>query len=106
MMNKQPTHSSGDWTWNGELLASKVVTGDIDDCWGWTGAQGPHGNLFGAWKLGKQQMTQATRLLYIQDREQDIDGYMIRHACGNKYCTNPRHFAIQEDNRNLYASRR
>ena len=82
----------GEWTWNSDTLLKKVVKGTEEECWTWTGSTGPHSNLFGAIKNGRRQMTQATRILYRELYNEDVDGYEIQHTCKNKYCVNPSHW--------------
>lgn len=84
----------GDWTWNSQVLWSKIVDTDPDSCWAWLGAVGPQTNLFGVRKNGKAQMTQARRILYRDVYNEDCDDLQIRHTCGNKYCMNPHHFSV------------
>jgi len=89
----------GEWTWNTEVLWSKIVKTDDDSCWAWLGAVGPQTNLFGARKNGKPQMTQTQRILYRDVTGEDCDDLQIRHSCGNAYCLNPSHFKILPNQR-------
>ncbi len=85
------THHHGDWAWNNPLLMSKAEPGlQEDDCWQWRGAQGPMGNLFGAYKNGRPQMTQANRLIARQHGH-EIDNLAVFMRCHNKFCCNPLH---------------
>lgn len=89
----------GDWTWRAELLESKVVKQGEDEHWGWTGSRGPSGNLFGAAKAGRKQMTQAVRLYYQQLTGIDCRDLQIKHSCADKYCMNPAHWYTKPNNK-------
>ena len=81
----------GIWSWNQELFDAKVQKGAADDCWSWTGALGPFGGLFGAFKNDKNQMTQARRIAYMIATGREIETKSVRNTCGNKFCMNPAH---------------
>jgi len=83
--------TSGEWTWSHERLQAKIQTADDASCWNWTGARGPQGNLFGAYKNGQQQMTQANRLIYARHTNTDITGKHVFMTCRNKHCCNYNH---------------
>lgn len=83
------THKSGDWSWNSDLLWSKVIK--TNKCWTWSGAHGPYGALFGAYKNNKQQMTQVRRLIWGEIHQCDITNIAVHHTCGNRMCVNPDH---------------
>jgi hypothetical protein len=92
------THTSGSWTWDSELLWSKVVK--KPGCWHWTGAQHKSAALFGAYKNGIQQMTQVRRLIWAElNNTPDIDELAIRHLCQDRQCCNPAHLFATETNR-------
>jgi len=40
MANEQ-NKTIGEWTWNSEILWSKIVKTDDDSCWAWLGSVGP-----------------------------------------------------------------
>ena len=84
------------WTWNSELVLSKVDKGNQWDCWEWTGAQSPAAPLFGARKNNRPQMTQAARILYREYYNEDCEEREITHDCGNKNCMNPDHWLIKD----------
>lgn len=96
-MKKTPpeTKSVGPWTWRPDLLHPKVEQGPEDACWPWRGSVSPSAPIFGAKKSGKPQMTQATRILYMDRTGQDITNYEIRHTCGNRMCVNHRHWELR-----------
>lgn len=106
------THQVAEWTWNHDKLLSKLVKGQhLDDCWQWLGSQGPQGNLFGAYKRKESgeyqaQMTQANRLMAMAETGEDLTGQCVFMRCGNRHCSNPRHFVIQPkkgaDKRGIY----
>lgn len=84
----------GEWSWNSQRLNSKIQKSTDDECWTWTGSRGPQGNLFGAYKNNKQQMTQANRLIYAEHTNKPIEGQQVRMACYNKTCCNPHHMTV------------
>lgn len=84
----------GMWTWNSELVLSKVNKKGKNDCWEWLGAQSPAAPLFGARKNNKPQMTQAARILYREYYNEDCEEKEVAHDCGNKNCMNPSHWEI------------
>lgn len=98
MVNKrrpQDITTIGQWSWNSQTLLSKVQRGtNPNDCAVWLGARGPHAPLFGAYKNNKQQMTQATRILYREIFKEDCEEKEITHSCGNRYCVNENHWEI------------
>ena len=85
----------GEWSWKPDLLMSKIVQGELDECWGWIGATSPHANLFGAKKNGHPQMTQAARLIWQTVKQQPLGDLEVRHTCGNRYCSNWNHMATE-----------
>lgn len=92
--NRVITHQIGDWSWDTNKLHEKIKPIENSTCWAWTGSKGPQGNLFGAYKNKKNQMTQANRLLLMEKTGQSCERIAIRMRCANKYCCNPSHFAI------------
>jgi hypothetical protein len=99
------THQVGPWAWDSKKLHAKQRQGTTDECWEWIGSKGPHGNLFGAYKQGtnglQQQMTQANRLLYMEQVNEPIDDISVTMKCANKYCCNPSHFEIMPNKRTM-----
>jgi hypothetical protein len=98
----------GKWSWDPELLMSKIIKRDTDDCWGWSGSVAPHANLMGARKNNRPQMTQAPRLIWMTHTGQDVSELEVRHHCGNRFCTNishmftkPNHMRYHKDGRLL-----
>jgi len=90
----------GDWAWNDKILWSKVeVSLDPRDCWPWQGAMSPTGALFGARKNGLAQMTQARRLVWMSQNNEDAMLYRMTMKCNNQECVNPDHFELKENNR-------
>ena len=92
------------WAWNRHRLEQKIERGDSEDCWRWRGGSGPDANLFGAYRRlesgeYRTQMTQASRLIYRQEFRAPVNGKKVVHACGNKYCCNPNHMALEPDYR-------
>jgi len=95
------THQIGAWSWNTETLHERIVKGADNECWSWTGSKNQHGNIFGAFKNGKGQMTQSNRLLYMEQVNEPIDHLSVKMTCGNKHCSNWNHFYTGKNNRNL-----
>lgn len=92
----------GQWTWNSEILHSKIVKTEPDECWQWLGASGPQTNLFGAQRNGKAQMTQARRILFRDVYERDCEDQRIKMKCKNAYCMNWHHFDTMPNQRKFY----
>lgn len=90
--SRKITHRIGSWSWDTEKLHLRIVKTDIDKCWAWTGSSNKFGNIIGAFKNNHQQMTQANRLLYMEQVNDAIDHLSIKMKCGNKHCSNPSHF--------------
>jgi hypothetical protein len=96
-LKRETTHSSGAWEWNTNFLHAKVVKGKKADCWAWTGAITPYGNVIGAYKNGKNQMTQPNRLLAHELYGMPLDeNHTVKMSCFNRYCCNHNHFFIRE----------
>lgn len=95
------THRVGNWSWDTNLLHKRIVKTEADSCWAWTGSSNAYGNIFGAYKNDSQQMTQANRILFMEIHMEPIDHLSIKMTCGNKHCSNPRHFYTDRNLRNL-----
>jgi len=91
----------GPWGWDDDRLWSKIKKTDkVSDCWIWQGSMSPSGALMGAWKNnGKQQMTQARRLVWMSVNQEDVSPYRVTMQCQRQDCLNPHHFEIKETNR-------
>jgi len=88
----------GAWSWNDEILWSKVeVTLDTKECWLWQGAMSPTAALFGARKNGKPQMTQARRLIWMSENNEDATPHRMTMTCMNHQCVNPSHFKLERN---------
>lgn len=93
----------GDWSWDDNRLWSKVeVDLDTTKCWLWQGSMSPSGALFGGYKGGYRQMTQARRLIWMSENKEDVKPYAIKLTCGCQDCVNPRHFRLEENNRKAW----
>lgn len=88
------THRIGEWSWDADSLLAKQERGHEHACWQWKGSRGEQGNLFGAFKNDRAQMTQANRLIYATMINDRIDNVSVRMRCMNKWCCNPNHFNI------------
>lgn len=88
------THRIGEWAWSTDNLHKRIVKTTADSCWDWTGSQNPQGNIFGAYKNGRPQMTQSNRLLQMEILGESIQGQDVRMSCGNRHCSNPNHFQL------------
>jgi hypothetical protein len=93
------THRVGAWSWNTEKLHARIIKKDPDKCWAWKGSSNDYGNIFGAFKNDQQQMTQANRLLYMEQVNDVIDHLSIKMKCGNRHCSNPNHFYTDKNAR-------
>lgn len=100
-LQRKITDQCADWAWDTEKLNKKIESRSQDQCSIWRGSQGPYGNLFGAYKNGQAQMTQANRIIYMDRTKEDITEYQIVMRCHNRYCCNFDHMIKQEGNRRL-----
>lgn len=102
----------GDWSWSSANFWSKIIKGDENECWTWTGSTSPYGPLFGGTKLNKQgkfkqQMSQARRFLFAE-----VNGYWLQtrqavyHTCHNKHCMSPHHLTLERQRRPQYLLKR
>ena len=90
----------GAWGWNDELLWSKIeVSLNTEECWTWTGSMSPSGALLGAFKNGVQQMTQARRLVFMSETNEDATPYRVTMKCQRQDCVNFHHFELKPNNR-------
>ena len=98
---QQPGHKTvGQWAWNDNRLWDKIeVSLDPNECWQYFGSMSPSGALLGAWKNGVQQMTQARRLVWMSENNEDVTPYRVTMKCANQACCNPNHFIIKPTNR-------
>jgi hypothetical protein len=86
----------GVWSWNNDILWSKIeVSLNPDECWNFQGAMSPSGAIFGARKNGKSQMTQARRLVWMSENNEDVSPHRITMKCKNQQCVNPQHFELK-----------
>ena len=95
---KRITHEVANWQWDHDKIEKKMQKGTDDECWSWTGAKGPYGNLMGAHKntdgQWHPQMIQVNRLLAMEQLNEDISDRAVYMRCGNIFCCNPNHFSI------------
>jgi hypothetical protein len=98
---KKPGYKQvGAWGWDNDRLWSKIeVSLDPEECWPWQGAMSPSGALMGAFKNDVQQMTQARRLVYMSETNEDVTPYQVTMKCGNQTCCNFSHFELLPTNR-------
>ena len=97
---KQGYKEIGSWGWDDHRLWSKIeVNLDINECWPWQGSMSPSGALMGAWKDGQQQMTQARRLVYMSQNNEDVTPYRVTMKCGRQDCCNFHHFELKANNK-------
>jgi hypothetical protein len=91
----------GPWSWNDEILWSKIeVSLDTNECWPWSGAMSPSGAIFGVRKNGHAQMSQARRLVWMSENNEDVTPYRVTLKCKNQACLNFHHFELKANNRN------
>jgi len=94
--NRKITHEQDGWAWDSRKIDRKLKrTDNPDECWAWLGSVSPGGNLMGAYKNNKPQMTQVNRLLAMQEFNCSLIGQQVRMTCGNHRCSNPHHFRIE-----------
>lgn len=99
------THHCGTWSWNDPLFWTKIERRGVNECWPWLGSQAYAANLFGAYRNLRRQMTQAPRILWMTTRDEPVEGFLVRHTCGNRYCMNPDHLILQAEQRGEYFER-
>ena len=100
-MRKGKRKSVGEWTWNSDVLWSKIKQ-NPGECYEWLGSTGPNTNLFGAQRNGIGQMTQARRILYRDITGEDCSDLQITMRCMNAYCMNFEHFETKPNQRKYY----
>jgi len=86
------THSVGAWTWNHDNVLKRIDS--AGECWTWLGSRNNWSNLFGAFKNGRAQMTQANRLIYMATTDQAIEDHAVAMTCGNKHCCRFDHMTL------------
>jgi hypothetical protein len=90
----------GAWSWNDEILWSKIEVSLVpDECWLWQGSMSPSGAIFGVRKNGHPQMSQARRLVWMSQNNEDVTPYRVTMKCGCQQCVNPHHFELKSNNR-------
>ena len=94
----------GAWGWDDHSLWSKIeVSLDTEACWPWTGSMSPSGALMGAWNHSTgqctPQMTQARRLCFMSQTNEDVSPYQVKMKCRRQDCVNPNHFELKPNNR-------
>lgn len=71
-----------------ERFWPKVVIGEPDECWNWTGYVSPKG--YGSFN-GETGTIEAHRFAYISRNGAPPAGLVLDHLCRNTICCNPRH---------------
>ena len=84
-LQRKITNHQGPWSWDTDKLNAKIRK-QAAGCYEWTGSTGPYTNLFGVYKNGKPQMTQANRIIYMERTGEDITNAQIMMTCHNRYC--------------------
>jgi len=97
--HRRLTHHLGPWSWDTKKLHDRIARTGTNSCWIWTGTANKHGNLFGAYKDGVARMTQANRIIYMEQSNEDIELVSVTMSCGNRFCCNPRHFELAPNKR-------
>jgi hypothetical protein len=90
------THRVGEWSWNTQNLHKRIEQGPPDECWAWQGSTTPYGNIFGAFKNDRAQMTQANRLLWMEHTSEPIENAAIKMRCHNRFCCNIQHMEYKQ----------
>jgi hypothetical protein len=99
---KKPGYKKvGDWEFDRIRLWNKIdITPDENGCHNARSAMSPSGALMGAWKNGRQQMTQIRRLVQMDVTNEDIQEYQVSLKCGNQRCCNYKeHFVLKPNKR-------
>lgn len=99
--NKPGYKKVGAWEFDRIRLWNKIdTTPDLNGCHNARSAMSPSGALMGAWKNGRQQMTQIRRLVQMDVTNEDIQDYQVKLTCGNQRCCNYKeHFVLKPTNR-------
>ena len=95
------THEVGSWSWNTNTLHRKIRVGDRDECWEWIGSKNKWGNLYGAYKNGHAQMTQANRIIQMEISGEPVEDISIIMTCKNIHCCNHNHFSFGPNYRKI-----
>jgi len=100
-MTKPGFKQIGVWGFDRDRLWSKIdAEPDVNGCHNWNGAMSPSGALMGAWKNGRQQMSQVRRLVLMDVTNEDISEHQVTLTCGNQRCCNYKeHFVLKPTNR-------
>jgi hypothetical protein len=99
-MTKPGFKQIGAWGFDRLRLWSKIdTTPDLNGCHNAKSAMSPSGALMGAWKNGKQQMTQIRRLVQMDITNEDISEHQVKLKCANQKCCNPQHFILRPTNK-------
>jgi len=80
-----------------EILRKRVwgqvdIRGE-DDCWNWTGTRS---NGYGIVMFNRRRY-QAHRMTYFLEFGAIEENILVRHACGNRLCCNPKHMMLGTD---------
>jgi hypothetical protein len=96
------THTYGSWTWNNDLLLSKIGVADPKTgCREWLGSRGKQTGLFGATRNGQPQMTQARRLYMFGQHPElpNLEETACRMRCFNNFCMEKNHMILATNRR-------
>ena len=98
--DKPGYRSEGEWAWDEDRLYSKISkTPDENGCLNWQGAMSPSGALLGVYRNGRQQMSQARRIVWMSKNNKYVTPYSVSLTCGNQRCCNIEHFVLKKNNR-------
>jgi len=77
-----------------KLLRSKIIVGNKDECWLWTGAIVSNSKPYGQVKVeGKNRLVH--RVIYeLYTGEELLDNVQVCHSCDNPRCCNPNHLWV------------